>query len=355
MVLHLNGDSGIPVEEGTEEAIKNAGNNSLRLFNVAEASSLSPLEDVKGEWKASSPEMIGNYSAIAYYFGRMLQKTLDVPVGLVVCARGGTRIELWMSREMLSQYPQIDLPQVSSDTNCSPGDTPTEQYNGMIHPLKGLGIKGMVWYQGEANVSPKPNNYKDLFETFVALLRKDWNQGNFPFYFFQIAPFSYGEPNSAYLREAQLQAESSIPDASMVVLMDLGEAGNIHPVRKRQTGERLAQQTLAHTYGLGDIPHKSPAPGKMEIRGNEVVLNFVNAPTGLTSHGKPLTIFTIAGDDRVFHPANARIEGSQVFISSEKVSKPQAVRYGFENFANGELFNNEGFPVSSFRTDSFEE
>lgn len=356
MVTPMTGNPNGQAIEPTSsiDAVIHSRNPRLRLFNVDRLSDVKPRTDIGGQWSEATPATVAPFSAVAYHFGKMLQQVLDVPVGIICTAWGGSTIEAWMSKEMLADK-NIIIPQRIQEIK-DPDQTPTTIYNGMIHPLLGMSMRGFLWYQGEANVG-RANEYTGLFTRFINGIRKEWGIGDFPFYYCQIAPFKYwGDTDvSQYLREAQLKVESTLPNIGMAVLMDAGSKVDIHPARKRKVGERLCQQALVRTYGLRGVPAQSPVYQNMEIKGNSIIVTFARAPMGLTSYNNPLTLFTIAGADRKFYPAKARIENNQVIVLSDSVSNPVAVRYAFKDYAEGELFGSEGLPVSSFRTDNFPE
>ena len=231
----------------------------------------------------------------------------------------------------------------------------------MMHPFIGYGIKGCIWYQGETNYE-RPDQYETLFPAFVKEMRTEFAQGDFPFYYAQIAPYNYSlytkaavpeKNNSAYLRDAQRKALKTIPNSGMAVLMDIGEENTIHPSDKVTGAKRLAYMALAKTYGQKGFGYESPAYDSMSVSGNIVTVKFSNVPNGITSFGKPLSNFEVAGADKVFHSAKALITKSSVILSSPDVAAPVAVRYAFKDFVVGDLFSTEGFPVSSFRTDNW--
>ena len=352
MEMPMKGFPGQPLEQGTIIDIMRSTNPNIRLFNVNRSTVITPQEDVKGEWQTTTPSTVNNFSATAYYFGRLLQETLGTPVGLITAQWGASSIEAWMSREMLSDFPNIILPKTAADIKEAQR-TPSTLYNGMIHPLKELGMKGMIWYQGESNIDRIPQ-YGALLEKFITSLRSDWKQGDFPFYYCQIAPYSYYKPNSAFLREQQMETESKVPNIGMAVLLDAGMKQGIHPQKKKVAGERLALQALSLTYGVTEANNQSPRYKSMTIQNDTIILNFDRAPMGLTSYYQPLKLFTVAGEDQQFYPAKAWIKKDQVFVLSDKVKQPVAARYAFENYVEGDLFGVEGLPVSSFRTDKFE-
>lgn len=349
MEMPMKGFPGQPLEEDTNMDVMCSTNNSLRLFNVERSSVVEPQNDVKGQWKTACPAAVRDFSAVGYYFGSLLQQQLGIPVGLVSTYWGGSSVEAWMSREMLAQYPDIKLPQTPADIKVA-NQTPTTLYNGMIHPISGLGMKGFIWYQGESNVE-RADQYAALFGHFITSLRKEWNQGEFPFYFCQIAPYTYYKVNSAFLREAQQEVELTVPNTGMAVLMDAGLKGGIHPSKKKTAGQRLAIQALVRTYGMEGATAQSPVYKEMKIENDTLVLSFDRAPMGITSYYRPITQLTVAGEDGIFHPAKAWIKDRKLYVKSDKVQKPTAARYAFDNWVEAELFGTEGLPISSFRTD----
>ncbi|MBQ9201090.1 MAG: sialate O-acetylesterase [Bacteroidales bacterium] len=354
-----------PMKGYTSQSIENAERDiflstdaSLRLFTVSRAARAELQDDVKGAWAEAEPAVVQDFSATAYHFGRFLRQALNVPVGLIVSSWGGTPAQAWTSGEYLADFPEYPVPQAGQRFT---GNTPSALYNGMVHPFLGLTMRGVIWYQGESNYE-RPDLYARLFTKMVQCWRENWGIGEFPFYYCQIAPYDYsiitksGEPviNSAYLREAQLQAEEMIPNSAMVVLMDGGLKGGIHPRKKQLAGERLAMKALAGTYGF-KIPVESPRLASMEVRDSVAVLTFDHSPKYLDCTRGELQWFTIAGEDSIFYPAQAKIKWNSniIEVQAPQVARPVAVRYAFSNWADGDLFGQNGWPVSSFRTDDW--
>lgn len=355
MEMPMKGFKNQPVWGGNE-AIFKSKNKNIRLITVKRASALTPQNDIIGEWQEATPEIVKEFSATGYYYGRLLNEMLDIPIGLINSSWGGSWIESWMSNNTLVNFKEIQRPQVEEDIK-EKNRTPTTLYNGMINPIAGYTIKGCIWYQGESNYD-RADQYSKLFPAMVDEWRNLWGQGEFPFYFCQIAPYDNppeknGDFNAAFLREAQYKATQVIPNSGMVVLMDIGEEKCIHPRDKKTGGERLAMMALAKTYGMTGYAYESPTFKEMIIEENKAILSFDNAPMWLTSFGKELKEFEIAGADKIFYPAKAEIKRSKIEVSSDKVSKPIAVRYAFKDFALGDLFSTEGLPISSFRTDNW--
>lgn len=352
MEMPMKGYNNQPVEGSAMDILKSE-NKHIRVFTVKKNHSLTPLEDVTGHWQEAMPVSIRDFSATAYYFGRLLNEILDIPVGLINSSWGGSQIESWMTSEMLTAFPHITMP-VAEEKVSNPNKKPTYLYQAMIHPLEGFTFKGVIWYQGESNLF----NYKEypaLFEAMSKGWRNAFNNQNMPFYFCQIAPYNYNskENNSALMREAQLTIAKTQPNTGMAVLMDAGEKRNIHPATKKAAGERLALQALSKTYNMPGISCESPVYKSIEIKDSVLTVLFDNAPLGVAAAGFESKLFTLAGDDMVFHPAKAKVSGSKVIVTSDKVKAPIAVRYAFENFVTGDLFGTDGLPVSSFRSDNW--
>jgi len=330
-----------------------AGNPDIRLFTVPNKVSVSPETNVEGSWVEASPGEVYSFSAVAYYFGRLLNRILDVPVGIIHSSYGGSSIEAWIPCKVFNVNYLENT--VELDKVTHPNKIPGVLFNGMINPILGYGIRGVIWYQGEANCN-NPKEYAGQMEEMVKTWRNLWEMGDFPFYYVQIAPYRYSEKvNSAYLREAQLNALSKIPHASMVVNMDANSPDNIHPPVKIKTGERLAHLALAGTYGIKGIPCHYPSLISFEVKGQVVELIFnVDGGTGLTSFGKKIDEFTIADSTKRFVPATATIIKNKVLVFSPRILNPLAVRYAFGNTSGAEIFSLEGLPVSSFRTDNWD-
>jgi sialate O-acetylesterase len=354
--------------------ITNSANKDLRLFLVTKAKAEAPRPDVKGQWQESGPQSTPNFSAVAYYFGRELQRTLKVPIGLIGTYWGGSPAEAWMSdavlranadykREILDTYFEA-LKKIQGTTNRPPAWRPSELYNGMIAPLLPYGIKGAIWYQGESNAG-RARQYRTLFPEMISDWRWDWGQGDFPFLAVQLAPFDKsrrrtmeaitakpGDSDWAELREAQLLATKVLPNVGMAVITDVGEKDDIHPKKKEPVGDRLAKAALGIAYGQ-KIEYSGPLYKDMQVFGNQAFVTFDHAKSGLQARGGDLTGFAICGDDKQFVWAKAAIQGDKVVVSSPEISKPVAVRYGWADYPVVNLWNNAGFPASPFRTDDF--
>lgn len=380
-----------------EQEIAAANYPNIRLFTVERKVADQPQSDCVGNWESCSPETVGDFSAVAYFFGRELHKELSVPIGLIHTSWGGTPAEAWTSREVLeaepdagpilqryddavAKYPQAKKeyeeklaewkeavqeakaegknPPRRPGAPFGPGHphSPAGLYNAMIAPLIPYGIAGAIWYQGESNAG-RAYQYRKLFPAMIANWRRDWGRGNFPFLFVQLANFMATKPEPgdsewAELREAQLLT-LALPNTGMAVIIDIGEANDIHPKNKQDVGKRLAFWALAQTYGR-KLVYSGPLYKSMQVEGSRVTLHFDHVGSGLVaSGGEPLKGFAIAGADRKFVWADAKIDGDTVVVSSDQVAEPAAVRYAWADNPVCNLYNKEGLPASPFRTDDW--
>ena len=351
MQLPLKGGLDGNFIEGGLDAIVNSKNDRIRFFNVKQNASLKPLDNVNGRWEKANPSTSGSFSAVGYFFAHQIEKVLEVPVGIIVTAWGASSAEAWTDSSTLNDLG-FEFPEKMAKMKQQ---TPSVLYNTMIHPLIGYGIKGVLWYQGEAN-RRNANEYEKIVNAMVSSWREQWNIGDFPFYYAQIAPFNYGKNNSAFLREAQLKSSQSLQNAEMVVTLDVGDCTQIHPSKKREVGKRLSYVALAKDYGISGYDFKSPTLTNYFIEDQEIVLTF-SSRIQLNKNVDTSENFEIAGTDMVFYPANAAMtspyhKDQKIRVFSEKVPHPKAVRYGFKNCVLPTLFGRNGLPVSSFRTDN---
>lgn len=362
MSMPLKGYFNQPVQ-GSNEAIINSAHKKIHFINVPCKGSYRPLDTFEGKWKSASLENTGECSAVAWFFADMVNRMLDVPVGIVNVSYGGSVVESWMTPDACRQFSDITVPNVCDLPVENEPNTPTALFNAMMNPVVGYSIKGMLWYQGESNIFNVPR-YAPSVASMVADYRKIWNQGEFPFYCTQIAPYEYKCWNfftpqwpeiSAYQREAQMKSVKLIPNSAMAVLMDVGEEYVIHPSRKKEVGERLALLALNKTYNFKGFEAESPEFEKLEIVDNKAIVHFNKQYNGITSYGKTLQLFEISADNKVFQKADAYIDENNgtVICTSKVVNKPVAVRYAFRNFAVAELFGTGGLPISSFRSDDW--
>jgi sialate O-acetylesterase len=344
---------------GSQETIVHAANDYLRLFTVAREADTTPREKIADHtgWQSATPASVEDFSAIAYFYGQQLQEILDVPVGMIHTSWGGSLVEAWMSTESLSPIKEIDLTGLDLERG---NRFPTVLFNAMINPLIPYTIKGALWYQGESNAS-RPEEYKKLFPAMVEDWRTRWAIGDFPFYYAQIAPFQYNWKGTegtevdhlvAQMREAQLQCLQLIPNSEMAVLMDIGHESVIHPPEKKKVADRLLYNALSKTYGYEAVDFSGPVYDAMQIMDDNIYVTFQHADRGLYSKGDS-TNWEIAGADKVFYPALARIDRQGIYVRSEMVEEPVAVRYAWRSWARGSLHGTNLLPASSFRTDNW--
>jgi sialate O-acetylesterase len=367
------------------EAIAQARDPQLRFFSVPHEATDEPKRDLPDgcAWREATPVTAKYFSAVGYFFGRYLREARNTPVGLIHSSVGGTPAEAWMPHGVLTADPEFaailerqaeavkkyDPAKAAADYKTaiekakaegkdaakiyepkSPAvafGRPSGLYNAMIAPLEPFALAGVVWYQGEQNRT-RPREYRRLFPALIDRWRSGWGEGDFPFLFVQIAPFREIPPE---LREAQLLTWQKTPRTAMVVTDDVGEGNNIHPTHKEPVGARLALAARAIAYGE-KIEYSGPVYDSMKIEGDRAILSFTHVGDGLVAQGGELKGFTVASVDEHFVPAMAVIDTDKVIVSSPAVTKPAAVRYGWDNVPDVNLFNRQGLPATPFRTDT---
>jgi sialate O-acetylesterase len=336
-----------------QDEVEKADHPRIRLFNVTNVASRMPLPDCRGSWKMCGSESVRTFSGTAYFFGRALEEALRVPIGLITADWGGTPAEAWTSEDGLRGVGYAAASRPASQGAAPSQHAPSALYNGMIAPLTPFTIRGVIWYQGESNRA-RAAQYRTLFPAMIADWRKKFDLGDFPFYYVQIAPFEYKDApaNSTALREAQ-RAALSVPNTGMVVTTDIGNPTDIHPDDKQEVGRRLSLWALAKTYGRKDLVCSGPLYRSMKVEGAAIRIAFDHVGGGLSSGGKPLACFEIAGEDRAFVAATAVIDGASVVVSSPAVLAPVAVRFASGHAPEPNLMNAEGLPASPFRTDDW--
>jgi len=337
----------------TLEEMPNATNKAIRFFYVAKATSDYPQENLDGKWMVCSPEEMKHFSAIGYFFGKNLIQTLNSPIGLINSNWGGTPAETWTPSYVINNDPIIKKGADSiTETPWWPHKT-TSAYNAMIYPLTNYRIGGVIWYQGESNTKTY-FTYEKLFTNMIHAWRQDWDQ-MFPFYFVQIAPYAYGNKNiGALLREVQTKA-ANYTHTGMVVISDLvPDTNNIHPTLKIEVANRLSNLALNQSYGYTNIACQSPTYLSHTIEKDKIQIRFNNANNGLKATEENISCFEIAGEDKIFYPAQVKINNNTVVVFNKNVKNPVAVRFAFNNTATPHLFNKEGLPVNLFRTDDWE-
>ncbi len=334
-----------------EELSKNANHNEIRLFHVVWQTSAYPGIDVRGKWVKCTPETMRPFSAIGYFFGEELQQQLNVPVGLISSNWGGTPVEAWIPEPALSSNSRLNE---AADVLPYFPWAPTKPgivYNAMIAPLMPLAIKGVLWYQGEANVD---NAY--AYTEALTLMVDCWRKGfgtDFDFYFAQIAPFMYyPKETGVQIRDAQRRALNAIPNSGMMMVSDIGDTVDIHPRNKLAAGKRFAHLALNKSYGLKQFPASGPIYLSHQVDGSKVTVHFDDAE-GLYSTSKDLEMFELAGSDKKWFPAKATIKGNAVIVQCKQVKEPVYVRYAWSNTATPTLFNKDDLPTSSFTTENW--
>jgi sialate O-acetylesterase len=339
-------------EKSVGEELPTAYHKNIRFFQVPKTTSQFPQDDVKAQWTVCDSNTIKTFSAVGYFFGKRLNKELNVPIGLINSSWGGTPAEVWTPVEYIEKDPVLkEAADKLSVYNWWPNIT-GRTFNAMIYPITQFNIAGAIWYQGEANTGTN-STYAKLLTTMIDSWRDAWKK-DLPFYYVQIAPFDYGEGNKgALLEEAQTKAMKH-PNVGMAVITDLVDSvTNIHPSHKKEVGNRLAGWALAETYKKPGLNYKSPMFKNAEIEKGKIVLTFDNAPNGLKATSKNAEGFYIAGENGQWEPAKAKIEKDKVTVSNKKIREPKYVRFGFSNTLIGNVFSAEGLPLTPFRTDSF--
>ena len=357
MEMPLNGFHNNPIMDANETIAFSGQYPAIRFVTIPRVQSFEPQEEVEGRWQVCNPANSPGFSATAFFFAETLHKSLNIPIGIIVSAWGGTKVESWIDRETLETYPDINL---SEDVvnKLNPAARPLLMYNAMIHPLTNYVVKGFIWYQGESNVGAH-QVYPERLHNMVSLWRKQWDNSDLPFYYVEIAPYIYGnrdETNAAYLREAQFKAQKLIPHSGMISTNDLTEPyelRNIHPRNKTDIGKRLAFMALNKTYGYDRVAAHGPEYNSMEISDGKIIVSFDHAKEGF-SRMDGIEGFEIAGEEGEFLPAQAVVRNGKVEVSREGIDQPVAVRYCFRNFQIGNLAGIRELPVVPFRSDSFE-
>jgi sialate O-acetylesterase len=396
--MHLS----LPAALNGPEEVKNAKYPEMRFFMVSPIAADKPAADCNGRWLVCSPEVAGNFSAVAYFFACDLYKELNCPIGIIAAPCGGSFIEAWMSEKALQSTPDYAVimnrygaevkkyneltaqyqqkleqwqkeknaevnsnqpiqpkPELPIEITAMPRNSPSRLFNAMIHPLIPYAIKGVIWYQGESNaLAGRSYQYGRLFPAMLNDWRSCWGY-DFPFYSVQLTSFANNpwqsddsnNPDWAEMREIQLKM-SLLKNSGMVVTVDIGEANNIHPTNKQEVGRRLALIALAKDYGK-HIVYAGPVFDSMKIKGNAIILTFTHADGGLVMKGKQLEEFVICGSDWKFVKAKAQIiDRNHVAVYNDQIEKPIAVRYGWRRCpVNCNLYNSDGLPASPFRTD----
>ena len=361
---------------------------NLRLIQVPQVGTQELKTDFKGEWRASTPETAATFSAVGLLFGRAIHEIVGVPVGLIDNAWGGSSAEAWIRRETLDRDPRFkrlaeatakqeadqqspegrakaeaDAQKAKKAKKAAPANwlagqhRPGNIFGGVVHPTLGYGLKGVIWYQGENN-APRAYEYAELFPFLIEQWRKEWGQGDFPFYWVQLADYKAekpapGDSDWAELRESQTKT-LRLPNTGQAVIIDLGEGRDIHPRNKHDVAARLVRWALVKDYGL-KFPYRSPEFKRLAIAGNKATVTFDCFGSTLRAFdtAEPRG-FAVCGADKVWHWATGRvIAPDKVEVWSDQVSAPIAVRYAWADNPVCNLFSNDGLPATPFRTDDF--
>lgn len=386
----------LSMSEKGEAAVRTARNTHIRFLMVPQVYYKGHKVTSKMQWQTATTPQVANMSAIGYYFACELQKELGVPVGIICCYRGGTPAEAWVKEETLAEdsklapiwenYREVAI---ADDTLYEEkmskykslykiyNDSVALGYKNAIRPFEPVGpkhhkrpcglyhnmlqtiipytAKGVIWYQGEGNAE-RGEQYKTLFPALIKQWRADFHRPNLPFYFVQLSNFDHPywqqNPHWAELRDAQLFTWKSVKNTAMVVSIDKGEENDVHPIYKRPIGERLAACALHLQYGKS-TPYSGPVYRSMKVKGSKVEISFDFCYSGLSTKGDSPKGFSVCGSDHCFMPAKARISGNKVIIWADEVTTPVAVRYGWSNWTDANLFNKDGLPATPFRTDNF--
>jgi sialate O-acetylesterase len=383
------------------EEIAAANHPLIRHIKVPLVPSMIPLENFQSSWQVCSPNTAAGFTAVGYYMARELSVKLDIPVGLINSSWGGTRVEPWIPpvgfqrvdalgniyQSVVGRTPgsapyakrldehiksledwlvkaktykerrEVLAPNPSFPAELSPyasNQDPTMLYNGMIHSIVGFPIRGAIWYQGESN-HDEGMLYLEKKKALIQGWRELWGQGDFPFYYVQIAPFRYGDKDPTTLAkfwEAQAAVQSAVPKTAMVVINDIATVNDIHPPNKQEVGRRLALLALANDYGMQDVAARSPELVSMELMGKQLKLSFKNTAGGMkTRDGKPPTHFEVIGvGSSGYRPAVAQIQGDSLILSCAEVPEPTAMRFAWDMLAEPNLCGMTGLPVGAFRS-----
>lgn len=382
-----------------DKAIASSNQPAIRLITVPRTPIDTPQHNFIGKWEICGPTTVPNFSAVAYFFGSELLQNLNVPIGLINTSFGGTPADAWTSRAALESVPSLKpllddwdkraneqtadkvaklnqdalkkwqdaSAKAKADGKAAPQKPrpiveaarsqhrPANLYNGMIAPLVPLSVRGAIWYQGESNV-PRAHQYQTIFPLMIKNWRQDFGE-DMPFGFVQLAPFRYTRNDPAMgaeLWEAQLMTLKKLPNIGMAVITDLGNVKDIHPTNKLDVGKRLALWARAQVYGEKKLVFSGPIYQSHQVTDSVIEISFDHVGSGLKSRDdKPLTHFEIAGEDRVFKPAEVKIGEKKLMVSSREVNKPVAVRFAWRDDAEPNLINKEGLPASPFRTDTW--
>ena len=365
MEMSLGGGMGTPVEGSLEEIALSGQYKGVRQLTVRKGRATEPQYDAEGEWQLCNPATSPRFTAVGYFFATRLSRALEVPVGIINASWGGSVIEAWMGEELLKDCPDVDLANATS-TTVNDMYKPMIMYNAMFRPAAHFAMAGILWFQGESNISIANEVYADRLTAMAAEWRRDIGCGDIPFLIVELQPYDYydgqyglQDEHGPYLREQQFIASKRIPNAGLVGTNDLAyewERTQIHASQKRQIGERLCYQALALAYGYNTLPAFNPCFKSAKVEDGKVIVSFDNARSGFLGLDEEIRGFEISGGGGHFQPAHAEVrmsfrEGTTVVLSTPGVPEPVAVRYCFEDFAVGNLKGANGLPIIPFRAD----
>ena len=367
MEMPVKGFGQCPVVDYNKEVL--GAVDGIRSAKIPSRMSTKPLDDAETSWRISSPMTVSEFSATGYFFAKTVRKALNIPVGLIEANKGGTRVESWLDEDNLKKYTKEDLDSTTMKDRFEwDFHYPLLWGNATLHPILNYTVKGIIYYQGCSNVGDPAGQYTERLKLLVEQLRRDFKEGDIPFYFVEIAPYVYGDgidgTSGAKLREQQFNATKVIPNSGMVSTNDLVfpyEKGQIHPAQKQQVGERLAYLALNKTYGFKTVICDAMTYKDMIIQDDKAYLAFDNMSEGY-NRWEDIEGFEIAGEDKVFHKATAvkfwapgnDPRNERIAVSSPEVKAPVAVRYCFKNFQIGNFGNQGGLPLVPFRTDNWD-
>jgi len=368
MEMPVKGFGMCPVEGYNHHVVDALQSKGVRSVKIPSIMRMTPQEDAQCEWRVCTPQTVPDFSATGYFFARLVSRTLDIPVGIIEANKGGSRVESWLTKENLEKYTQEPTDSMGIVNYKKEWDYHRAMLwgNGTFNPILNYTVKGILFYQGCSNVGDPGDQYSQRLKLLVEQWRSQFGLGEIPFYFVQIAPYESGDPNgdwNARLQEQQWKAAQIIPNSSLVCTNDLVkpyETTQIHPSQKQPVGERLAFTALNRDYGMKTIQYQSSSYKDMTIKGDSVLIHtqdnyWCDAPF------EQMQGFEVAGQDRVFHPAQARhfwqpgggYWDEAILITCPEVKKPMAVRYCFKNWQLGNVRNGGNLPLFPFRTDNW--
>lgn len=363
MEMPLRGFWTQPIEGAQEEIVfSGEWKNRVRMATVPKRRSYTVMDTVSGSWQVPSPGTTPEFSALAWHFAKSLNRILDVPVGVIACAYGGSSVESWLPQTTVDSYPGWSVEREKNDPDQKDWERASAMYNAMQQPIAGYTARGFIWNQGETNVG-RHAEFVGHMSDLIAQWRKDWGNPDMPFYQTQLPGWDYSDvdaTNAALLREAQARCAETVPNGGFVCTIDLTypyESKDIHACQKKPIGERMAMLAAKDTYKVDGMPYSYPSFKSMKVDGKKAHIELNDAWNGLTPNNTPLEGFQAAGSDGVYHPARAvvRLNTLGIDIECDDVERIVNVRYAFTNFPRGERVRDlMGMPLLPFRTDNFE-